>query len=85
MAAAKALGIAFRVDDETYKMYTKFGVDLEAESGRQHHLLPVPSVFILGTDGIIDFAYVNPDYKVRIEPELLLAAAKIIAEQAEPK
>ena len=36
----------------------------------------MPSVFLVGTDGIIDFAYVNPDYKTRLDSEVLLAAAK---------
>lgn len=76
MAAAKAFGIAFRVDDATVEKYKGYGIDLEAASGETHHLLPVPAVFIAGTDGVISFAYVNPDYKVRLAPEVLLAAAK---------
>ncbi len=39
-------------------------------------MLPVPSIFITSTDGTIKFEYVNPDYKVRIDSGLLLAAAK---------
>ncbi len=43
MTAAKALGIAFRVDDTTVKKYkTDYGIDLEGDSGQIHHLLPVP-------------------------------------------
>ena len=38
--------------------------------------LPVPAVFIAGTDGIIRFQYVNPKYSVRLDPDVLLAAAK---------
>ena len=76
MAAAKAFGIAFRVDDATVERYKGYGIDLEAASGEKHHLLPVPAVFIVGTDGLISFAYVNPDYKVRLAPEVLSAAAK---------
>jgi len=34
----------------------------------------VPSVFLLDTDGKVLFHYVNPDYKVRINGDLLLAA-----------
>ena len=52
MIAAKALGIAFRVDDATVNKYkTDYGIDLEADSGQKHHLLPVPSVFLVGRDG----------------------------------
>lgn len=76
MAAAQAFGIAFRVDDATLEKYKGYGIDLEAASGETHHLLPVPAVFIVGTDGRIRFAYSNADYKVRLSPEEVLAAAK---------
>jgi peroxiredoxin len=83
MIAAKALGIAFRVDDATVNKYkAAYGIDLEADSGQKHHLLPVPSVFLVGRDGIIQFSYVNPNYKVRIDPAVLLEAAKAVIRQS---
>jgi hypothetical protein len=39
-----------------------------------HHILPYPSVFIAGTNSIITFAHVDPDYKVRLEPAKILEA-----------
>lgn len=75
MEAAREFGIAFRVDDETFKKYQGYGIDLEKSSGYDHHQLPVPSVFLIGTDGKISFAYSNPDYKVRLSTDKLLAAA----------
>jgi len=75
MTASRALGIAFRVDDETYEKYkNKFKLDLEERAGQTHHLLPVPAVFLVNTSGMVEFSYVNPDYKTRLAPELLLAA-----------
>lgn len=75
MTASRALGIAFRVDDETYEKYrSSFKLDLEERAGQTHHLLPVPAVFLVNTSGIVEFSYVNPDYKIRLAPELLLAA-----------
>ncbi|MGE0129025.1 MAG: peroxiredoxin-like family protein [Blastocatellales bacterium] len=76
MAGAQAFGISFKVNDETVKRYKSMGIDLEKDSGETHHLLPVPSAFVIGKDGIIKFAYVNPDYKVRVDSEVLLTAAK---------
>ena len=49
---------------------------LEGSSGETHHVLPAPATFIIGTDGIIQFQYTNPDYKVRLHPDVLLAAAR---------
>lgn len=76
MKAARSFGTAFRVDDATVEKYKGYGIDLEAASGQKHHLLPVPSVFIVGIDGVIKFSYANPDYKVRLAPEDLLKAAQ---------
>ncbi len=79
MNAAHALGIAFRVDDATVSKYkNSYGIDLEADSGQTHHQLPVPSAFVVDGAGTIAFAYVNPDYKVRVKGEVLLAAAKAV-------
>ena len=75
MEAAKAFGIAFKVDDETLNKYEKYGINLEAASGEKHHMLPVPAVFLVNTDAIIQFQYVNPNYKVRLKKEVILAAA----------
>lgn len=77
LAAARAFGIAFRVDDGTAKAYRGHGLDLEAASGRTHQGLPVPAVFLID-GGIVEFAYVHPDYRKRLHPEVLLAAARAI-------
>lgn len=76
MEAAKALGINFTVDEETLKKYKEYGIDLEATSGETHHMLPHPTALVVDKEGIIQFAYVNKDYKVRIQPDALLKAAQ---------
>jgi peroxiredoxin len=73
MRAAKMFQIAFKVDDKTIEKYKGYGIDLTDASGRDHHLLPVPAVFLIGTDGVIQFTYANPDYKVRLDPQKILS------------
>ncbi|MFD2531966.1 peroxiredoxin-like family protein [Gracilimonas halophila] len=80
MNVSKAFGIAFKVDQETVDRYKSIGLDLEGDSGYDHHLLPVPAVYIVNTDGIVKFNYVNPDYKERINGEVLLKAASVYYE-----
>jgi peroxiredoxin len=76
MAAAKAFKISFQVPDELVSKYKdKHQIDLEAASGKTHHMLPHPAVFVVGKDGVIRFAHVNPDYKTRLDPEAILKAA----------
>lgn len=77
--AAIALGIAFRSNKRTADYVKKKGDGYGASSMDRHGILPVPSVFAIGTDGIIAYSYVNPDYKVRLPADELLAAARAIA------
>lgn len=81
--ATRAFGLAFRVPDDLVAKYLQHGIDLEAASGESHHVLPVPSTYIIGTDGLIHFQYSNPDYTVRLHPDVLLAAARAYAEDAD--
>ena len=74
--ATRAFGVAFRVADETVEKYLEWDIDLEAASGETHHVLPAPSTFIIAANGVIRFQYTNPDYAVRLPPEVLLAAAR---------
>jgi len=78
MVAARSFRVAYKLDDQTLAEFKKYNIDVEDASGQRHHLLPVPAVFLVATNGLIQFEYVNPDYKVRLDPELLVAAAKII-------
>lgn len=70
-------GLAYRVAGAAYDTYVnKYHVDLEGASGENHHLLPVPAAFVLDKRGMIHYAYSNPNYKVRVNPEELLRAVE---------
>jgi len=83
--ATRAFGLAFRVDDELNKRYLTHNINLEKASGETHHVLPAPATYIIGNDGIINFAYIHPNYKVRLHPDVLLAAAKAYNEDADKR
>jgi len=79
MEAARGFGLAYRVAEATADAYAKSGIELARVPGEAQPLLPVPAVFLVRTDGTISFSYANPDYKVRLDPELLLSAARLQA------
>ncbi len=85
LEAARAFGIAFKVDDGTINKLNEFGIDIEEASGETHHLLLVPSVFIISKEGIIQFKYVNTDYTKRLNPKDLLKAAHELIIEVEPQ
>jgi len=76
LAAAKAFGLAFQVDDATLAKYKGFGIDLEKASGLDHHALPVPAVYIVDKSGKITFAHSNPDYTKRLDAQSILVELK---------
>ncbi len=72
----QAFGLAFRLDDATFNKYKdQYGIDLELDSGKKHHLLPVPAAYIVNQQGVIQYRYYNPDYKKRVDVKELLQAA----------
>jgi len=85
LQATRAFGIAFQVEDELVERLLKWNIDLEKVSGENHHVLPAPATYIIGKDGVINFAYVNPNYKARLHPDVLLAAANAYNEGADSR
>ncbi len=79
LSAARAFGIAYQLDDEAVARYEGYGIDLEAASGRDHHQLPVPSVFLVDARRTIRWVYSNPDYRIRPDNADLLVAARQFA------
>lgn len=76
LVATKAFGLAFKVDDSTITKYKGFGIDLEKASGRDHHALPVPAVYLVDKSGRIVFAHSNPDYTKRLDTDTILTELK---------
>jgi len=77
MAAADAFGVAFRVDEATTTKYRDYGISLAPVPGEPAaRWLPVPAVFLLDRSARVRFVHADADYKARLSPEALLAAAK---------
>ena len=79
--AIRGFGIGYQVDADTREKLAGYGIDLQARSGESHHVLPVPGVFVVDGAGTVQFAYVHPDYSVRLPQDVVLAAAKAVKEQ----
>lgn len=77
LSVAKAFGLAY-VAPQAYEKLL-----ITSSNGKNiDKLLPVPSVFILDTKGVIQFEYINPDYKQRISPDLLQSVAGALQKEA---
>lgn len=77
--AAVAFGIAFKASQGTIDRRAQKNQDIEGSSMLEHGVLSVPSVYAVDRDGMIAFAFSEPDYKVRIPTDELLQVARVLA------
>lgn len=78
--AAVALGLAFKVSEQTIQRRAAKGQDVAGSSMLKHEVLAVPAVYAIDTTGLIRFDFVQPDYTVRLPAPDLLAVARQIVE-----
>jgi peroxiredoxin len=75
--AASAFGVAYVLDDETLARYrSREHWDLEDSSIDRHDALPLPSIFLVTTDGKIAFTFHNPNTRIRLSSADLLQAVR---------
>ena len=69
---AAEFGLRFSLPDDLIEVYRQFGADLAAVNGDPSGVLPMPARYVIGTDGVIAYAEVNPDYTRCPDPSELL-------------
>ena len=69
---ASRFGIRFALPDYLMETYKGFKNDLPSFNNDPAWVLPMPARFIIGTDGVVAYAEVNPDYTRRPDPAELL-------------
>lgn len=69
---ADAFGIRFALPDYLVELYKGFGNNLPVFNDDPSWVLPMPARYVIGTDGIIAYSEVNPDYTQRPDPSELL-------------
>ena len=66
---ARTFGLVFDVPYAVVAVTKKeFGMDLKENNGTAIHELPIPATYLVGTDGVIKYAFVDVDYSKRAEP-----------------
>lgn len=73
---ADAFGLRFTLPDYLVDLYKMLKNDLPAVNGDPSWTLPMPARYVIGQDGVILYAEVNPDYTHRPEPSDMLAALR---------
>ncbi|WP_324023466.1 peroxiredoxin-like family protein [Maribacter sp. BPC-D8] len=74
---ASEFGVAWEVPEFLLDhMRVDRNLDLAAINNGNGSVLPIPATFILSSDGVVQWSYVNVDYRTRSEPEEIIAALK---------
>ncbi|MFA5970614.1 MAG: peroxiredoxin-like family protein [Sphingomonas sp.] len=76
---ADAFGLRFAMPDYLINLYKNLKNDLPGFNGDDSWTLPMPARYVIGQDGTILYAEVNPDYTRRPEPTDLLPALDTVA------
>ncbi len=73
---AAAFGLRFALPDYLVELYQGLKNDLPSFNGDPSWTLPMPARYVIGQDGTILDAEVNPDYTRRPEPDDMLPALR---------
>jgi peroxiredoxin len=76
---ARQYGLVFSLGQPLRQLYIeKFGVDLKEYNASESYELPMPGTFVISQDGVIRFAFVDPDYTNRLEPVEIIQTLRAI-------
>ncbi|UMB61165.1 AhpC/TSA family protein [Lutibacter sp. A80] len=74
---ASQYGVAWEVPEFLLEhMRVDRNLDLKKINNGNNNVLPIPATFVLGSDGIVKWNYVNIDYRTRSEPDEIIEALK---------
>lgn len=72
LKAHEAFDVVVEIDDATAEKYKAYGIVLEDWSGKDHHKIAAPGIFLVDADGTVEWAHVSKDYKTRPSVDQLL-------------
>src|SRR6516162_3599735 len=81
---ADALGIRFELSAAVKDYFVKAGHDLPARNGDDCWSLPMPATYVVERGGRIALAFVDPDYRSRLEPAAAVAALRSLLDRKVP-
>lgn len=71
-----AFGLVFRVAPDFRPNYLEADLNFPLIYGNDSWFLPIPATYVIGRDGVIRHAYVNVDFRERLDPATILDVLK---------
>ena len=79
---ARKFKIVYQLPPKTDKKYKENGIDLVKDNGTDKPELPLSATYIVNQDGKITYAFLEPDYKKRLEAEVIIDELKKIKKKS---
>ncbi len=73
-----SFGLIYRVNDTIRRFYQEVNIDFPLIYGNESWFLPVPATYVIDRGGVIRHAYVNPDFRERLDPAVILDVLKTL-------
>mgnify|MGYP001046171995 FL=1 len=70
---AKSLNLVFQLPEDLQNLYKKFGINLDQVQGNTTQELPIAATYVIDTNGVILYHFLDEDYKLRADPKDILA------------
>ena len=74
LVAHRAYRVLHKADQAEFERLKSFGIDLERSSGREHHVVAVPTIFVIDQKGVVRWAHADADYTTRPSTAQVLTA-----------
>jgi len=85
LETARKFGIVYELPKETDETYKSKGLDVAKNNEMEKAELPLGATYIVNRKGEIVYAFLDPDYKKRAEPEVIIENLKKLENSAENK
>lgn len=73
---AREYGLVFQLPEPLVETYLSLDINLPERNGDESWELPIPGTFVVAPGGTVLLAYVEPDYRRRLEPAAILDALR---------
>ena len=80
---ARSFGIAFDLAHALRPIYARFGHALPDRNGDESWVLPIPATYVIAKNGRIALAFVDIDYRNRLDPTDVVRALQCLCSHAE--
>jgi peroxiredoxin len=82
---ARKFGLVYQLPDTTNQQYIGYGIDLAKRNSMDKAELPISATYVVDSSGNIAYAFLDPDYKKRAEPEKIIETLKSLKVMKEMK